>query len=240
MHRSMTVAALAALQISLVIPISGAGPHGTTLYFLRHADDQVHLVQTGPGVFQPNSCFEVLNPLGLERAARLADWFVRRHITEKLDLVVATHKIRTLQTVSKIAQDAGLSGNVDQYDDQNDHDGVAQVPPTPQECDAGFVSSSSSLAAMTTFLHMLSLGTTAVVAAHSTTIYPIMRSFGIDTSDPTVFPQDSNGKVVGFDNLWIVSIDAGNVGVVREHVLLDFRLQETARDRLDGEEDGRH
>ncbi len=71
------------------------------------------------------TCYEtVLNPLGRMRGAMLAYWFKARHITKTLTQAVATHKIRTRQTVELVAQAAGLGGDVDQAPG----DGVFHVP----------------------------------------------------------------------------------------------------------------
>lgn len=212
----------------------------TLIYFVRHGEDEVALIDPergrrlglkvlltdcktfGRGKERDECCLEILNPLGEMRAILLANWFLDQGITEQLTHVIASHKIRTRQTVGEIAADAALGGDID----QNPGDGVQQIPPFVEECDDGFESSKSSRDPMIAALGALLPGSTAVVGAHSPTIYPIMESFGIDTSDPVDFPRRPNGKVKGFNNLWIVSIDGNGVGQLVEHVVLALELVE--------------
>ncbi len=202
------------------------------------------LIDNGDGTFtedcvaflkdgEPDECcVEALNSRGELRATLLAKFFRGQGITERLTHVIASHKIRTRQTVGEIASDAGLGGDVD----QNPGDGVQQIPPFVEECDNGFEGSSSSRDPMIAVLAALPLGSRAVVGAHSPTIYPIMEAFGIDTSDPVDFPRRPNGKVKGFNNLWIVSIDDDGEGRLEEHIVLDFELVEQDEDDDDDDE----
>jgi hypothetical protein len=68
------------------------------------------------------------------------------------------------------------------------------------------------------------------VGAHSGTLYKIMDALGLDTSDPEVFPRRPNGKVDGFDNLWVVSIDETGAGQLVEHIVLQLELVEQTGD----------
>ncbi len=233
----------------------------TVLYFVRHADDQINLlddpgnpdimmkdcvqVTTDPSKPPETCCNEVLNPLGLERAARLAEWFEENHITNTLTHVIATHKVRTRQTVEKIALAAGLGGDLDgdgtldgtdpdDLADQRPGDGVINVPGQPGQCDPGYTGSSSALNPQFNYLRTLPLGSRAVVASHSPVIYPLLQKFGIDTSDPVLFPKDSRGRVTGFNNLWIVELDRAGNGKLLEHLLLDFTLTASEVDREHG------
>ena len=200
----------------------------TLVYFVRHGEDQVDLFDIGDGIFAEacspccggdECCLEVLNPLGEMRAILLAEWFQDTGITVTLTNVIASHKARTRQTVQQIASDAGLANDVDQT-----ADGVQQIPPFIDECDAGFESASSSKDPMIEELADLPLGSQVVVGAHSGTIYKIMDAIGIDTSDPVDFPRRPNGKVQGFNNLWIVSMKDGGEAELEEHLVLDFEL----------------
>ena len=200
----------------------------TIVYFVRHGEDHVDLIDIGDGLFAEDCsdccggdecCLEVLNPLGEMRATLLADWFQEAGITGTLTNVIASHKARTRQTVQQIASDAGLANDLDQT-----ADGVQQIPPFIDECDAGFESASSSKDPMIEELADLPLGSQVVVGAHSGTIYKIMDAIGIDTSDPVDFPRRPNGKVQGFNNLWIVSIKDGGEAELEEHLVLDFEL----------------
>ena len=76
----------------------------------------------------------------------------------------------------------------------------------------------------------------SVVGAHSGTLYPIMEAFGIDTGDPVDFPRKPNGKVRGFNNLWIVSIDKRGRGRLKGHLLLDLKLVRTKAERDDDDD----
>jgi len=183
-------------------------------------------------------CVEALNPLGKVRAAALADWFESKRITRTLTHVIASHKLRTRQTVAKIAQLAGLGGDLngdgipDGLDvDQEPGDGVINVPPTPGECDPGWTSSKSVIQPQTNYINTLPLGSRAVLCSHSPALYPIMQAFGIDTSDPIKFPKDSIGRVSGFNNLWVVELKPVTVGGATayhgrllSYVQLDFDL----------------
>ena len=164
-------------------------------------------------------CVEALNPLGKVRASALADWFEAKGITRTLTHVVASHKLRIRQTVERIANLAGLGGDLDGDGtldgldvDQASGDGVINVPPTPGECDPGWTSSRSVIQPQTNYINTLPLGSRAVLCSHSPALYPIMQTFGIDTSDPVRFPKDSSGRVTGFNNLWVVELKPATVG----------------------------
>lgn len=226
---------VAVLVASSLLPAAASAQNQkTVVYLLRHAEDATQLIETAPRTFVQNCtgncCVDVLNPLGQERAFRLGELFEQRRIAETLTHVLASHKIRTVQTVFYIAQKAGLGGDAD----QNPGDGVLQVPSTPAECAPGFGSSTSARAPMIEAVRALPFGSRAVVANHSNNIYPIMQAFGIDTSDPVKFPKNSSGFVQGFNNLWIIEIDAGGHGELREHVVLDFALNPSASQREGG------
>lgn len=228
----------------------GDGEDGRILYLLRHAEDVPELVGLDPSFTVTfnncigSCCEEVLDPLGKVRAARLADWFAAQHIAPTLTHVIASHKIRTRQTVQHIAQAAGLGGDLDGDGDldgtdidQAPGDGVINVPSTPLECDPGFTGGSSARQPQIDYLKTLPLGSRAVVCSHSAVLYPLMQAFGIDTSDPVKFPKDSTGRVRGFGNLWIVHLDANNNGTLLQHIQLGFVLVQTVSPQ-DDDDDG--
>jgi len=239
--------------ITVPTPSSAAPINKTIIYFVRHGEDTPELEDFDPSlsvVFNNctedgGCCEEVLNPLGQARAVALAEWFEAAHITQTLTHVIASHKIRTRQTVERIAKAAGLGGDLDGDGildgtdiDQAPGDGVINVPSTPLECDPGFTSSSSALGPQIEYLATLPPGSRAVVASHSPVLYPLMEAFGVDTSDPVKFPRKSNGKVSGFNNLWIVEFDlvegGGGLqyqGHLLAHLLLDLKLGVSAVDR---------
>lgn len=225
----------------------------TIIYFVRHGEDAPELVNFDPSftvtfnncIEDEACCEEVLTPLGQARATAWASWFEEEQIARTLTHVIASHKVRTRQTVEKIARAAGLGGDLDGDGDldgtdldQAPGDGVINVPSTPLECDLGFTSSSSARQPQSDYLKTLPRGSKAVVCSHSPVLYPLMEDFGIDTSDPVKFPKDSRGRVSGFNNLWIVEFDLVNVGGslrfegrLLAHVLLDLKLEvsETSR-----------
>jgi len=230
----------------------------TIIYFMRHAEDVPELVGSDPSFTvtfnncnaDGSCCEEDLSPLGKQRAAALASWFQDKGITRTLTHVIASHKVRTRQTVAKIAQLAGLGGDLngdgipDGTDvDQAPGDGVINVPSTPLECDPGFTSSSSARKPQSDYLKTLPVGSRAVVCSHSPVLYPLMQDFGIDTSDPVTFPKDARGRVKGFNNLWIVELKpvagGGTVtyqGRLLAHLLLDLELGVSLTERQYGQE----
>lgn len=246
------IAGFATLGARAEAPLS-ASPNSTLVYFVRHGEDTPELVGSDPSFSvtfnncneDSSCCEEVLNPLGKVRAASLAEWFESNHITRTLTHVIASHKIRTRQTVGKIAELAGLGGDLngdgtlDGTDvDQAPGDGVINVPATPTECEPGWTSSSSVRQPQIDYLRALPLGSRAVLCSHSPVIYPVMQSFGIDTSDAVKFPKDSRGRVRGFNNLWIIELkpaEANGVltyhGRLLAHTLIDLELGVTSIDR---------
>lgn len=237
------IAAIIAVTARADAP-SAEAANKTIVYFMRHAEDVPELVAFDPSFSvtfnncnaDRSCCMEVLHPLGRVHATVLADWFEAKKITRTLTHVIASHKIRTQQTVEKIALAAGLGGDLDGNGtldgpdvDQAPGDGVINVPGTPAECDPGWTSSSSARQPQIDYLRTLPLGSRAVVCSHSPVLYPVMQAFGIDTSDPTKFPKDSRGRVSGFDNVWVVELCPTGVGgsyqgKLIEHLLLDFEL----------------
>ncbi|HXJ58291.1 MAG TPA: hypothetical protein VNU68_16670 [Verrucomicrobiae bacterium] len=242
----LMLAALTAVPIAQADAPQSLASNTTIVYFTRHADDVPELVGSDPTFTvtfnncnaDDSCCVEALNPLGKVRAAALADWFETKGITRTLTHVIASHKLRTRQTVAKIANLAGLGGDLDGDGipdgtdvDQAPGDGVINVPATPAECDPGWTSSSSVRQPQIDYLKTLPLGSRAVLCSHSPVLYPLMQAFGIDTSDPVSFPKDSRGRVSGFNNLWVVELKPVNTGGVvtyqgrlLSHVLLDFDL----------------
>lgn len=218
----------------------------TIVYLTRHGEDVPELVNLDPSFSvtfnncneDGSCCVEALNPLGRVRASALADWFESKRITRTLTHVIASHKIRTRQTVEKIAKLAGLGGDLDGNGtldgldvDQAPGDGVINVPSTPAECDPGWTSSSSVRQPQVDYINTLPVGSRAVVCSHSPVIYPLMQAFGIDTSDPIKFPKDSRSRVAGFNNLWVVELKPVTTGAVTKYqgrllsyIQLDFDL----------------
>lgn len=226
----------------------GQDANSRIIYFLRHAEDVAELEGYPSFTVTLNNCTpdgscceEVLNPLGTQRAMRLADWFVSQHIARNLTQVIASHKTRTRQTVEHIAKAAGLGGDLDGDGDldgtdvdQVPGDGVINVPSTPLECDPGFTSAGSATQPQIDYLRALPPGSRAVICSHSPVIYPIMQALGVDTSDPDKFPKTATGRVRGFNNLWMVSLDENNRGKLLQHLQLDFALEVSVIPRREG------
>jgi phosphohistidine phosphatase SixA len=241
---ALMLAALTCVPAAHAQAPQSAAANTTIVYFTRHGEDVPELVNSDPSFTvtfnncnsDSSCCVEALNPLGTVRAAALADWFETKGITRTLTHVIASHKLRTRQTVARIAYFAGLGGDVngdgtlDGTDtDQAPGDGVINVPATPAECDPGWTSSASVRQPQIDYIKTLPLGSRAVVCSHSPVIYPLMQAFGIDTSDPVRFPKDSRGRVVGFNNLWAVElkptgVDGAYQGRLLSHVRLDLDL----------------
>jgi phosphohistidine phosphatase SixA len=204
----------------------------TRFYFMRHAEDLEESVLKN--AFEPvctgPCCLEVLNDLGTLRAELLVRWFKERDILPRLTHVVASHKVRTLQTVEPLAAAAAEAGAQLAEDvDLHPEDAVQQVPAFVEECAPGFEGSASSRAPMIEHLKSIPAGSTVVVAAHSPTLYPILQAFGVDTSDPVDFPIDARGRVSGFNNVWIVDVDESGQGELKKHWFLDFELTRRPR-----------
>jgi len=227
---------------------TAVGQTTKTIYFVRHAEDQVALFPRGKNgkVYAPDCkpfknegvredcCTEVLNPLGAERARLLAQLFKNQGLLPGITHVLATHKVRTLETVQPIAHAAGLDRDVngdgipDGADvDLNPGDGVQQIPAFVTECQRGYEVAHNFYPLVVDHLRSLPLGSGIVVAGHSASLYPIMQSLGIDTSDPLRFPKNAVGRVNGYNNLWVVSLDANNTGTLLTHVRLNFALTES-------------
>ena len=258
---TLLLVAATALPIARADERESESAYKTILYLTRHAEDVPEMVNSDPSFTvtfnncnaSGSCCVEALNPLGKVRAAALADWFESKRITRTLTHVIASHKLRTRQTVAKIALLAGLGGDLDgngtldgQDVDQAPGDGVINVPPTPGECDAGWTSSRSVIGPQTNYINTLPLGSRAVLCSHSTALYPIMQAYGIDTTDPVKFPKDSSGKVSGFNNLWVVELKPVAVGDtltyqgrLLSHVQLDFDLDVSLMQRNYGLKPGR-
>ena len=231
----------------LLVTDTAIGQTVKTIYFVRHAEDQLAVFQQGlnGNAYLPDCkpfmdagiltdcCTEVLNPLGVERAKLLVNWFNDRGLTPSITHVLATHKIRTLQTVQPLAHAAGLDRDVngdgvpDGADvDKNPGDGVQQIPAFVTECETGYEVAHNFYPLVVQELNALPLGSGIVVVGHSASLYPIMESLGIETSGPR-FPKSANGRVNGYNNLWVVEMDAANRGRLVAHVRLNFTLKET-------------
>jgi len=132
-------------------------------------------------------CALELSRQGLTRARLLADWMKANGIVKKLTNVYSSHKRRTYQTVAPTAKLAGLK--------------VQQLPKGAEELDPE--SNAPSVCPQINAIRDLPLESTALVAAHTSTIYRIMdtgmkrecKGLGIDTSNPEYFPKTRKGDL---------------------------------------------
>ena len=213
----------------------------TTLYFLRHGENQRRLVATGVGTFAEvctptrSCCEQPLNPLGLERRDALSDWFVKHGIANRLTHLIATNKPRTVETLAALAVASGLGGDRDGdgVGDGTDidlvpGDGIQQYPADKRECDPGFEATTGSKPPIVAAILALPPGSEAVIANHSETLYSIItETTGIDTSDPVLFPKEdgSSTRVRNFNDLWIVKVEGPGRGQMVHHHVFDLALR---------------
>jgi phosphohistidine phosphatase SixA len=233
---------------SALLTESASGQASKTIYFVRHAEDEQAVFQASADskAFLPDCkpfmeggalmecCTEVLTQQGTNRAGLFAKWFADKGLLPSITHVLATHKVRTLQTVQPIAHAAGLDRDVngdgipDGTDvDKNPGDGVQQIPAFVDECETGFEVAHNFYPLTVAELQALPAGSGIVVAGHSASIYPMMQALGISTTNTARFPRNSMGRVSTYNNLWEVSLDANTgVGTLVRHVRLDFALTE--------------
>jgi len=224
-----------------LVPKTFAQSPATTLYFLRHGENQRRLVATGVGTFAEvctpgrTCCEQVLNPLGLARRDALADWFLKHGLAKGLTHLIATNKPRTVQTLAALAVASGLGGDRDgdgvpdgTDDDLVPGDGIHQYPADKRECDPGFEDTIGSKPKIIAAILELPPGSEAVIANHSETLYSIItETTGIDTSDPVLFPKEdgSSTRVRNFNDLWVVKLVAPGTGRLVHHHVFDLALQ---------------
>ena len=218
--RIVALLSIVGLALSLLVPARAlADPPKTILYLVRHTDTQMKLNPAGVGKFVEecnatrSCCTVILNQLGQERADALADWFVQQRLAATLTHLLGTNKPRTVQTLQGLADVTGLP--------------IEQIPPET-ECAPGFLTTQGSKALVIAAIQALPLHSRAVITNHSDTMYEIMRvALGLDTSDPIDFPKQpgTTDRIDGFNNLWIVEVDAGGHGRLLEHVVLDLQLE---------------
>ena len=166
-------------------------------------------------------CALELSRQGLTRARLLADWMKANGIVKKLTNVYSSHKRRTYQTVAPTAKLAGLK--------------VQQLPKGAEELDPE--SNAPSVCPTIKSIRDLPLGSTALVAAHTSTIYRIMdtgmkrecKGLGLDTSNPTYFPKTRSKDLPRpeYSNVWEVSFDKDGVASLVRRYILDFAFEET-------------
>jgi len=229
----------AALTVTFSPAVAQTDSDSLTVYFTRHAEKQtvtidisemagdaytyttnsdgsyVHIGNDNEKgtrldeVCGEGKCAEELSDLGEARAQLLADWFYNRDITNKLDAVYATHKMRTQQTVIPTAVAADL--DVIQLPATLEGETATELNPestTPSECAMLEAIAAAQEAGMDTIL----------LSGHSGTLYDIMgygndfcNGLGLDTSDDDRFPKDEKGKVRDYGDIWKVVINPNGI-----------------------------
>lgn len=215
LYKCKNIAGLSILICSLLLP-GFAFASSAVFWISRHGEDMVELVDLGNGAFQENCndvdcCIEPLSSLGKKRAELLVRYFKKSDLLDKFTHVIASHKIRTNQLVGPTADAAGIL--------------IQKTPVGVQECDVGYESAGTSRLSMLAAMEAVPEGSIVLVGAHSGTIYKIMDSLGIDTSDPVDFPRAPNGKVSGFNNLWKITRNEQGVHKFKKHLVVDFVLK---------------
>jgi len=234
----------------------------TTIYFVRHAEQDTTTVMTGKatksyqvefigspgdpddipkitakypvGIIEGESLDEVCGSLtcaqglslqGKTRSQLLAQWMAKNGIVDKLTHVFSSHKRRTALTVSPTAMMAGIE--------------IEQFPTDGQELNPE--SNGASVCPTVHALNALPLGSTAVVAVHTSTIYHIMNigmegeceGIGLDISnDDDIFPKDIKPwddflPREEYSNVWEVSIDANGKATLARRYILDLAFTES-------------
>ena len=167
------------------------------------------------------NCAEGLALQGKTRAQLLANWMKVNGIIDKLDAVFSSHKRRAALTVEPTASLAGLV--------------VQQFPTDGQELNPE--GNGPSVCPTVASIQALQLGSTALVATHTRTIYQIMgdgtedcNGLGLDMSDESIFPIDDNGRLPRdqYSNVWEVTIDADGLATLVQRFVLDFVFAETS------------
>ena len=204
------------------LDVASRGEDLVEVYFTRHAEKMTQLAEQADGSFVEvcgeQNCAEVLSSEGELRARLLAEGFAETGTTERLTHAFSSHKIRTRQTIERIAAEAGLDGDVD----KNPGDGIQEYPVS--NGDGGDATeldpegTSASEAPTIDALLSLPAGSVALVAGHSGTLYDIMAGLGLedvcgpdtlDTCDQDRYPARDDGKVANFGDLWKITIENG-------------------------------
>lgn len=251
--------AVATILTTVALPsvVQAGNGHGhdsdrTVVYITRHAEklEVLREVSSNSGMYEDNCdgererCEEALNAEGQLRADLLAEWFDRRGIADDVTHVISSDKNRTRDTVLPLA-DLLQERGVALPDNDGVPDGVLQVPYAvadeasnmENETNGNSVSVVPSVEA----IQSLPMGSVAVLAGHSGTIYRILGGedtdgnpatdkkgdfsvgLGIDTTmDAGLFPRNSDGKVPTFGDIWKVVIRANGTAVVKWRKRLDF------------------
>ena len=221
----------------------------TVVYITRHAEklDVLRPVSEPSGIYKDNCnndrdrCEEALNAAGQLRAKLLADWFDRRGIADDVTHVISSDKNRTRDTVLPLVELIEIT--LPDFDYVLD--GVWQVPFAVADADLNMANeingNSGSVVPSVEAIQSLQLGSVAVLAAHSGTIYRILGGedtdgnpatdkdgdfsvgLGIDTTtDAGLFPKKDNGKVPTFGDVWKVVIKENGTASVKWRKRLDF------------------
>ena len=250
-HRWHRVVAAITAGIALWTLQADAWSQRTIIYFLRHSENEVRLTRTNTGGNVPatfvedctptrSCCIQPLSALGQTRRDALAAWFVDHGMAHRLTHLIATNKPRTVETLRPLALASGLGGdrNGDGTLDGSDvdlvsGDGIQQYPSDALECDPAYQRTLDSKPLIVDAIRALPVGSRAVVANHSDTLYAIItEATGVDTSDPVLFPKEagSTSRVRNFNDLWIMEIGPTGAGTLLKHVVFDIALERQRRE----------
>ena len=209
------------------------------LYFTRHAEKQT-VVRAARGKrgrymencdYEKDRCEEEVSDLGQKRAELLAEWFEREGIAPDITHVVSSDKQRTRQTVQPIADLIQNDYETPLPDEDTMSDGVWQVPFAGDMANE-VTGNSGSVDPTVAFINNLPMGSVAVIAGHSGTLYRIFGGeatdgsggLGIDTiTDSSSFPKKaSDGKVPGFGDIWKIVIRPNGMAKFKWRKDVDF------------------
>ncbi len=221
--KTYAVVAVGCFLVELTLPaLAQAQNANTILYFLRHTETQTRLVSDGEGHFvedcnpSRSCCADILNPLGIARRNALGDWFAQNRLVGTLTHLIASNKPRTVETLAAIAALSGLP--------------VEQYPSDTAECDPGFETARDSMPFVIAAIMSLPTGSRPLIANHGDTLYDIIEATsGLDTSDDVFFPKEpGTRRVRGFNQLWVVQVDANRSAKLLQHVEFDVRIESAA------------
>ena len=241
----LTVTAMLLVTFAVLPTLSharGYKDNRVVIYFTRHAEKMTVIDEVASdGLYEDNCnkdrsrCEEALNPLGLKRAELLADWFEQRGIARNITHLFSSDKQRTRQTLEPLAAIVWDYYRLPDYDGV--YDGIEQLPFAGNKANET-TGNSGSVEPTIAALKALPLGSVAVVAVHSGTLYRILggedtnsvdgmgkvAGLGINTTrDPFSFPKNDEGKIKDFGDIWKIVIRRNRNASFRWRKSLQFK-----------------
>ena len=191
---------------------------------LSPSDDGESVGSKRDDVCGSSKCAEGLALQGKTRAQLLANWMMQNGIVDKLSHVFSSHKRRTALTVEPTATKAGLT--------------IEQFPTDGEELNPEGVG--ASVCPTVEAIKALPLGSTGLVAVHTSSIYQIMsegrtdkcNGLGLDISNDTIYPKDENGKLPrpDYSFVWQLSIDEDGNATLAKRYTLDLAFTESVQE----------